>query len=287
MADVLDLRTDYKTLLDTCSDAELQQLLGKGGYGSVYSAQRGGAALAVKIQTLPDQLLAQFLNEAELTRIASDGDFGPKLVLARNCPITDDMFLGTFVLEKYDTDLQNWWQQYKESESHVQSLCDSNLLARIDRMHSYGIVHGDLFPKNILVKHDRDGYITDAAPSDFGLAVDLTNAKSLQEWKKYYPLEAMAKLLESFYDFEWGVPIESLEIRSLDEPFVAALQIYCSVAPAQKQEKRPRVAYEIEVAKKPKIDFGKPLRLRKSKGAAVGVVNVLNRFALPGFPQGS
>jgi len=287
MADVLDLRTDYTTLLEACSGAELRQLLGRGGYGSVYSAQRDGEPLAVKIQTLPEEGLLQFLNEAEITRIASEGGFGPKLILARNCPITDDTFLGTFVLEKYDTDLQKWWQRYKDSASHVQSLCESDLLARIDRMHSYGIVHADLFPKNILVKHDKDGYITEATPSDFGLAVDLTDAKSLKEWKEFYPLKTMGEIMQNFYDFKWPVPIESLEIRSLDEPFMAALQNYCGIEPALKQEKRPRTVEGVEVTKKTKIDFGKPLRIRKSKGAAVGVVNVLNRFAMPGFPQGS
>ena len=112
--------------------------------------------LVVKVTTYDE-------SEHDFYRIAAREGFGVRVIETRlHCK------RGIAILEAWPQTLRKWLQTVHTKEHYVQ--LKQLLTKRVKRMHSCGIVHGDLLPKNILVRSDDEGNLTELAIIDFGLS---------------------------------------------------------------------------------------------------------------------
>ena len=172
---------------DTClSGYALERYINEGTYGVVYGACdiEGNCEYILKVQQLTnDEAQKDWENEVKLTQTLNKNGIGSKMARAWICD-EDEQKLGIFASEKWDGDLQS-------------NECPSlNIIEKIEdqitALHKMGLVHGDILPKNVLVKRDDDGNITDATISDFG-TVD-----TVERWKfKQHDHE----WIKTFYDY--------------------------------------------------------------------------------------
>jgi hypothetical protein len=151
--------------------------LGKGTYGSVYKVRHSdGTECAMKIipcvddnYPLDDGIPHTFIIEANITMELFENGVGPAIVEWWYAEIDGWMF-GFIVMELWDGELQ------KKDRLNL-SLVDK-LVGQIKTIHKLGYVHGDIFSRNILIKRDEKGVISDVTLSDFG-TVD-----TIPGWKK-------------------------------------------------------------------------------------------------------
>lgn len=183
---------------DTClSGYALERYINEGTYGVVYGACdiEGNCDYILKVQNLAnDGAQKEWENEVKLTQALNKNGIGSKMARAWICD-EDDQRLGIFASEKWDGDLQG-------GECPPLNIIEK-IEDQIDALHKMGLVHGDILPKNILVKRDKDGNITDATISDFG-TVD-----TVEQWKfKQHDHE----WIKTFYDYHHhpGAPYMAL-----------------------------------------------------------------------------
>ena len=230
---------------------ELRELIGQGAFGKVFKAcEANECRKVVKVQILKDKKAAKrFSREVEFMRTASNSDFGPRLFEA--C-ITDgirlmDLFTGETVKEFRDqpsiglTVSELWNGSLDELKLDDATWCSQIVLekfqARVARMHSFGIVHSDLLPKNVLYKEDSRGVVTDLIPTDFGISFYATEFRDFpiekQEWAFWYNLKDTTQPT-------WQVIEDTPELSNatlqdvqqnpfiLDDPIIALLSRICT-----------------------------------------------------------
>ena len=107
--------------------------------------------------------------------MASDEKWGPKFheyfectydrFLFKDLPVTfkDGDILFIMVSELWDGSLENL-----ESDQNISNDVIINFEKIVKKMHNSGIIHGDLFPRNILYKYDKNNKISQLIPTDFG-----------------------------------------------------------------------------------------------------------------------
>jgi serine/threonine protein kinase len=161
----------------------LEKYLTEGAFGSVYKSCNidGDCNYVIKIQDLDDtERYDDWEKEVKVGKLFSHNGIGATFVGAWFC--SDDK-IGIIVTDLWSGQLVGC------PPNHLIDKLDD----QIRTIHKLGYIHGDILPKNILVKKDDNGDIVDATVTDFG-SVDTP-----QGWKK---LEKDIGWIETFYDYQ-------------------------------------------------------------------------------------
>jgi hypothetical protein len=132
--------------------------------------------------------------EAEIVkRLSEKYDIGPKYIGHWTCGDNDE--IGVIIAELWDRSMQDkFLPNY--------TLClPRNLIDKLSNqiaiLHdNENLVHADIFPKNVLVKIDKNGNITDATITDFGSLL------TPDEWRKE---DDKRRWLRTWYDYHYGL----------------------------------------------------------------------------------
>lgn len=147
----------------------MKELLGSGTYGAVHRACfNEDCHAAVKLQPLITQQQGEeFAREYGFSKRASDRGYGPRILHACVAKDPTGAYVGLLVTEQFDGSLQEFpWCNDADNARFV-----AEELGRIvHEMHSDGIVHADLLPKNLLYRANEQGKITDLKATDWGLS---------------------------------------------------------------------------------------------------------------------
>lgn len=175
------LRTNMVVDLTTClEDYVLENVsIGKGAYGVVFLATdptRPGMEFAIKFQlngpiydTANDGKLRQWNREMDMLHRMNARGIGPHLYASWRCTSVDKHNvihgIGVSVTDRWDGNLS---RQAVLTEAQI-----AVLEAQMDTIHSMGLVHGDIFEKNVLVRYnvrgERASGIAQLTLADFGL----------------------------------------------------------------------------------------------------------------------
>ncbi len=137
---------------------------------------------------------------AKLYRIVDGHGIVPSFKISRLFPGHRNKYVIT--MEKYEYDLENYIQDYQfKQRSQFQSLIDK-LYGIIDKMHSLGIVHGDLHTANIVVNPPDDVRIIDfdAKYAQFIPKMDEYYCKNF--WKRWVGEEEQPEDVTDIIQFE-------------------------------------------------------------------------------------
>lgn len=147
----------------------LEKELGKGGFGIVYQSCKidGDCDYAIKFQKLTSKKTTDaWIKEGSYVRILSENyGVGPK-------------YVGSWVCDKFGLIITEKWDGTLLKKDVVSTAMLNKLIDQINKMHSIGLVHGDILEKNVLVNRDKAGKIRDITLTDFGI----TN--TVDGWKK-------------------------------------------------------------------------------------------------------
>jgi len=193
---------DLKTLKERLRESGY---ISEGTYGVVYKVcnKNRNCDFIIKIQLLggyyikngeivakgqlTESNLEDWKKEVDVTLIFNKYGIGSRIVDAWLCANetkvtqynTKKELFGIFAAEM-------WSGELKHDECPPKNIIDK-LEKQIEKIHSLGYVHGDIFPKNILVKRNKLGLITDATVSDFGLVDTKKNwVNDIQHMKTFY-----------------------------------------------------------------------------------------------------
>lgn len=161
----------------------------EGSYGVVYQAcdVDNNCNYVIKIQIIKDKnALDTWKKEVEIMIKFNEYNIGPHIAAAWTCTDGEHLF-GIFAAEKWDGNL---------GDLDIDTCPPKHLIdkfeSQIKTIHKLGYVHGDIMPKNVLVKKDDDGNITDLTITDFGTVDTPAN------WKLK---ENSYGWIETFYDY--------------------------------------------------------------------------------------
>lgn len=165
------LKTIPRTTQPLCDSFEQYRVdphvLGEGSYGKVMPACDGQVCADVaKVVSFDMTRFAEqyrinvFLAECAITQFAGEKGFGIPVKAFYLC---DENRKGVIIMERFRRDLfevrnELTWDDMKQ------------LLDKVRQMHSYGILHRDLFLKNTMYKRDDQGR-RDIRIIDFGMSI--------------------------------------------------------------------------------------------------------------------
>lgn len=147
------------------SQYQILDLLGQGQFGRVFRAVHIPTGNLVALKELEKQRLStyKFLRELQfLTRLQH-----PNIIA---CQAIEHTEKGRYlVLDYWNSGSLRHLMQSNNSRSIVQNLkIIADILSGLEHAHSYGIVHCDVKPENILLNQNETGWI--ACLTDFGIA---------------------------------------------------------------------------------------------------------------------
>ena len=177
--ELIDLPTETEN--EKCyREYKFNRKLGSGVYGIVNHMCKKENELdckyAIKVQRILNNDSRERINkELNLIKRLSNVGIGPKFISSWEC---DDKIYT--VTEVWDGDLTGYFDgKYKgfDGKLCLKSAVDK-LRNQINWFHNNGYVHGDIYPKNVLVKLDMNNVIIDVTLADFGLADLVRNYKN-------------------------------------------------------------------------------------------------------------
>ena len=190
------------TMLSGKDKNEVLRLLKEGGYvyegtyGIVYQACDAdkNCDYVIKVQILEHESdIIDWRKEVELNIKFNEYDIGPKIASAWICnDERQQQIFGIFAAEIWDDNLGT-----EEVEKCPPKHLIDKLETQIKTIHKLGYVHGDIMPKNVLVRKDRNGDIIDLTITDFG-TVDTPIA-----WKRK---DGEYNWIRTFYDYHAYFP---------------------------------------------------------------------------------
>jgi hypothetical protein len=167
----------YGVVYKACIDTDCNYIIKIQNLGTFARDPKGN------IEATPEvaQALADWKKEVDLTITFNKYGIGSKITDAWLCAnetmvgsnVKKELF-GIFAAEKWDGDL-------RDDECPSREIIEK-LENQVKNIHGMGLVHGDIFPKNVLVKRNWFGTVTDATLSDFGTVDTKENWMSNYEW---------------------------------------------------------------------------------------------------------
>lgn len=142
-------------------------MLGEGSYGKVMPVCKGDICTDVaKVITFDFQRFPEpyrynvFFAECVITKFAGEKGFG---IPVKTFFLCDEGKKGVMIMERFRRDLvaianELTWEEMKQ------------LLDKVRKMHSYGVLHRDLFLKNTMYRRDASGK-RDIRIIDFGMSI--------------------------------------------------------------------------------------------------------------------
>jgi serine/threonine protein kinase len=176
---------------------KLEKYIAEGGYGLVYQAcdTENKCNYAIKIQPLyfnNETRIDDWLREVKLTGILNiEHDIGPKFIGAWLC---EEDQVGIIISELWDGQLDNFVCPPKYLIEKLQK--------QIDIINNLGYVHGDIRPRNILVKKNKENEIIDVTLTDFG------TVNTPEQWKQD---EKDYGFIKSYYNDHFDMDSESYD----------------------------------------------------------------------------
>lgn len=169
-------------------DIDKTRMFGQGGTSLVYGAcekKTSNCNYAVKIiygkvaypKSEKDCLnyLERMKQEILISHMMSDIGIGPKVF---ETAIDKNNKIGYIVMEKYEGTLPDLIFQNDENEEVIDFA--KQIKPLLTKMHGQGIIHGNLRPKNILFKRNKDQDKIKLAISDFGQAFFSNDRRLIQ-----------------------------------------------------------------------------------------------------------
>lgn len=219
---------DVPVIQSCFKNYKLTKFIGKGSYGSVFSACIGNKCdYAIKVLilggtgTVLGQVPAIFIREAKMIEKLSSMGVGPKFYEAWMCKLPG-IVIGCIATELWSGELM-----------HGECLSQDQILKledQISKINSSGNVHGDIFTKNVLVKR-RGGKVIDVTLNDFGT---LNTAEAWREMliggrRDFFDLNYMESPENSHYFIDSGLSFEDVaaDPRMLDSALTYYLRKTC------------------------------------------------------------
>lgn len=165
----------------------LQQKIGEGSFGSVWTARDRVSDLIVAVKFLNDKLNKKqiLINEIKKDYLKVQHLHHPNIIPLNALEYDSSPFIGYFLVMEYfeGIDLRKWAENFRIVNNHI-SLSDiKNILYSIagalDYAHAENIIHRDIKPENILLSND----MKKVKLLDFGLAqkIIVKSQEKLQE----------------------------------------------------------------------------------------------------------
>lgn len=216
---------------------KLKKRLGEGTYGIVNHMCRrenlSDCKYAVKIQKIDSDSRKRILMELDLMKKLSDIGIGPKFISSWECD--KKIYIVTDV---WDGDLHGLISgKYKslDGKQCIGKHLIDKLRKQINWFHDNGLVHGDIYPKNVLVKLDEQKRIIDVTLTDFGIVDSVDN---YLKGKSYIDLRTMVNYhkhspnINYFKDNHISDRDVMLNPMHLDEAMFYYLETKCSLPPS-------------------------------------------------------
>jgi len=169
----------YGVVYKACIDTDCDYIIKIQKLGSFTRNSKGNIEVKPKTQ----QAVADWKKEVDFTITFNKHGFGSKITDAWLCAnetvegseVKKKLF-GIFAAEKWDGEL------------HDDECPSSDIIEKLENqvkiIHGMGLVHGDIFPKNVLVKRNWFGTVVDATLSDFGTVDTKEEWRSNYDWMK-------------------------------------------------------------------------------------------------------
>lgn len=136
------------------------------------------------------------------------------------CPYIYDAWLsptgGTMVMQLYDVTVRQLLLKYKDYETQAKIL--ANIITLVDKLHQYGIYHGDLHLDNIMVNiiNNSDKYIDINYHYyfiDFGKGGTFSDMASRHRYDDYMEIAAhIQDLIDEHPDYNFDKLYETMKI---------------------------------------------------------------------------
>lgn len=209
-----------KTVKTECDRLRLFEILGRGAYGTVYEGCLDPCNLkyATKVfKNINDpEVESAFKKEVRIAKRAGNIGVGPNVSADLICK-KDGKQEGYLFSERWDGSLDKYpWCTWNKDEIYTK------LRQLLSKLHKKGIVHGDIAPRNILVRRTKQG--DEFSLTDFGLSFRVSDNKNkestITKWGNYlskdkrFKRSQRKKLLS-----EWVIEPESLDYWLLDSMF--------------------------------------------------------------------
>lgn len=210
-------------------DYVLGKELGSGTTGTVYAVSESPKrrrlfddllpsehTWVVKVQLAPSGDNDAYHEELRLARLFSELGVAPRVHDDWECEN-----VGFIVMDRWDGSMED------QRVRHLPRALVYKLRSMIQRIHEAGYVHGDIMPKNVLVRLNDLGQPIDVALADFGLTQTpddwRENRDFLQTMWDYYTDEANT-VTRRWFDKE-GITVDDLmeDPRLLDRALVNGL----------------------------------------------------------------
>lgn len=130
---------------------QIKHFLGSGSYGEVYaSCLNNNCDYAVKIQQIDDERdQKDFLREVNIGKEMTKHNISVPIKAFWFCKSTLPT-LAVIVQEKYDQNMS-----YRELRDNLK--IKKKAYDLVQKMHAVGVIHADLFPRNIMYKKTKSG----------------------------------------------------------------------------------------------------------------------------------
>lgn len=153
----------YGVVYKACIDTDCNYIIKIQNMGTFTRDSKGNIEVRPNVQ----QAIADWKKEVDLTITFNKHGIGSKITDAWLCAnetmegskVKKELF-GIFAAEKWDGEL-------KDDDCPSREIIEK-LENQVKIIHGMGLVHGDIFPKNVLVKRNWFGTVIDATLSDFG-----------------------------------------------------------------------------------------------------------------------
>ena len=152
---------------------QIKKFIGKGAFGTVLQAcklkDRCSYVMKMIDFASSKQRRTDFDREVRYSSRLSKEHIGPKYYLSWIC---DDV--GFLVTEKWDGELPRGVT--------ISAQLSTKLYSQVQAISNMGLVHGDILEKNVLIKRDATGKITNVTIADFGLMRKATEIQQSPTW---------------------------------------------------------------------------------------------------------
>lgn len=166
--------TNYVSKDECLNDVILQNNIDNGTNSNIYGACiKDDCKYILRITEFEKDYESRFNNfeeEVEIMNKMYELGVGPKLIRSWKCEVTRKnriLDIGLMLIEKYDTDLKKYSKNITNNDFE-------KINKMIEKIHDNGYIHGDLHPKNIILKINKDG-IEDIKIIDYSTTFHVTS----------------------------------------------------------------------------------------------------------------
>ena len=196
------------------------KILGEGGFGVVYEGEWENSKVAVK---------EMFISYDEFKVMDSELDFmgkyrNPRLVTLYGIYIKEiraNKLQCGFIMELMNIDLDNYLYNEPKADKSLKNKIRIiiQITKGINYLHSIGIVHRDIKPKNVLLTESGDAKLTDLGIAKVLENKEKTESATIAFTARYASREAALENITSFCNDIWSFGVMMYEILTEKKPW--------------------------------------------------------------------